>query len=272
MHGLPFTVPLDVSAATRGATSTGFAFNNWSASTLMLAMAPDARSGVFESDRLWVSEVASPTDAVLMAFSESSDFHGALVAIGSETISADDGFRYQRGTALIADNPAGDPGQEPFVWCDMGRVESVNPSQPMLADGSQPAEYLDIAASDASLQSPSAPTTVFHEVLLARKELALDRDMGQTVAFGLNSASAIPVTEQGMAATRGESSATAELSARSQPFSATEPLSHGDRSVSASWGHRAVSGVMVVLIACEEWYFGKRRTGYCDEQSAGRLA
>ena len=274
-RGAPFAIPPDGMAMPGIAAAPLFASTQFT-STLASEMATAARSGTLEYDIRWMSENISPAGAVpgtatVSVSSESPSFDTSSAPINRDSLSVNGEIPYRTRTAAVPEiDLADDAGQEPSVLGDMGQVERAAPAEPILASGAQPTEFLDIVALDASLQNPCESVGAVPGILVNREELALDRVMGQTSVFGLDSSGAIPVTAQDNVVAQDDATATAGLSATTQPASATEALTNGrDQSASPSWWHHAASGVVVMLLACDELYFGKRQEED-DERSSRR--
>jgi hypothetical protein len=163
-------------------------------------------------------------------------------------------------TAVVPENDfSTDADQEPSVANNMGRVEREAPDAPTPTSASHSMAFLAIAATDAALQCPSESEGVAAGLVVSREELTLDRAMGQTPPFALDSADASPIAAQDGAAARDDVAATAAPSATPRAAVAPEALAEkGGRTASPSWRQRAANGVAVMLFACDQLFLGRR--------------
>jgi hypothetical protein len=156
--------------------------------------------------------------------------------------------------------------REPSVLSDMGQVERTVSAPPMSASELQSKAFLDIAAPDAALQGPSDLAGVA-AIVVSHEDLALDRVMGQTSAFALDSADALQVVAQDEANTQDGTTATVRPPAKTQAAVASKaPATEGDRGVLSRWRQQAVTGATVMLFAAEQMLFSKRRKEDNDNQ------
>jgi len=243
------------------------------ASTSVTAIAATTR--ISTCDIQWTSGNASPAvagpDSAGALFGLAS-FDVSFVPISRDKLSTDGGTSYRTRTAVVPEiDLANDADQEPSVSSDMGQVEREASAEPTMPSESQAAAFLDIAAPDTALQSPRALAGAARGIVVSREELALDRVMGRTCVFGLDSAAAIPVVAQAEAVARGETAEAACPLATTRSAAATEVSAGGSHhSTSASWQYRAAGGVAVMLFAGEQLFSGKRRKEDNDERPSRR--
>jgi hypothetical protein len=104
-----------------------------------------------------------------------------------------DGSPYLTRTAVTPELALSEElGSEAGVSSDMAQIERVPYSATEEAAASGETAFLDIAASDASVQKANQPSAAEVRTVVSREEMALDHVMAQAYVFTLNGTEALP--------------------------------------------------------------------------------
>jgi hypothetical protein len=220
-------------------------------------MATTATTTASEGDRLGGSEIAShgavTGTAAVTGASSTTTTPGSLAVKGENAYRLKNAVDLEIGFSQNADD-------EPGVWGDMAQVDRAASVPSIPTDELQSAAFLDIAAPDAALQSPSELAGVAAATVISHGELAVDRVMGQTSGFPLDSANGVLVVAQHKAGAQDGATAIAGQAATTQAPAVSKASvvdrHHGD---APGWPQRAATGATFLLFAFQELLFGKRR-------------
>jgi hypothetical protein len=231
-----------------------------------IAMAITAATTNSGRDLRWTNENALSAPAVSETATASMPFESvsldtSLVPISRGSLFVKGETPYCTRTAVTPEiDLSTDLDHGPSVWSDIGQVERTAPTAPTPASESQATAFLDIAAPDMALQSPSESGCAAASIVVSRTELALDRVMGQVSTFTLDSSGLSPIATQDEAVAQNGNPATVGQPAPAQAATVSEaPPKEADHAAAPTWQHGAAGSVAVMLLVSNRLFFGKSR-------------